>query len=381
MLSWDYPPRAVGGTAAHVSGLSRSLARAGHDVVVLTPQTGRAAPDEIVEGVRVVRAVTDLPWLPPEDRVAAVASANHQITKMRGQLGDWQPDVVHAHDWTMAWAADSLAELGQAPLVVTFHGTERGRRGGEVPAGQPSAINSVEAWLAYQASELICLSDFMSQQVIDDFELPPDRVTKVPNGISIDQWAPPSAHPPAREPLVVAWGRVMYEKGFQVLAGAMSRLRHRVPDIRCVIAGRGPYLAELQLQIDVEGVGDLITLAGFAPPSELRSLLHRAGCVVIPSLYEPYGVVALEAMAAGAPVVLARTGGLAEIVGGTDAGLQFEPGNRDALGDAVAEVLLNPTTAGQLQLGATELLRQRYSWGAIARATVGVYERARRPTQ
>ncbi len=112
-----------------------------------------------------------------------------------------------------------------------------------------------------------------------------------------------------------------------------------------MIAGRGSYLPELQTQIDVEGVSDLVQLAGFVPDDELRALLHRAGCVVIPSLYEPFGIVALEAMAAGAPSIVARTGGLAEIVDGTDAGLLFEPGNPNDLATASQQVLTAPDEA------------------------------------
>ena len=372
MLSWEYPPGAVGGTAAHVVDLARSLARTGHDVVVLTVQPAGTASDEAVEGVRVLRASVELPWLPGDNTVAQAASANHQIAKLRRLLGDWRPDIVHAHDWKVAWAADTLADLGRVPLVVTFHGTERGRHGGEVPPGTPSAINSVEAWIAYRSTGIICLSDFMAEQVIDGFELPPSQVIRVPNGMSVERWAPDQSAP-AREQLVVAWGRVAYEKGFQVLAGAIGRLRHRVPGIRCVIAGRGPYLAELQLQIDVEGVGDLVHLAGFMPGHELRRLLHRAGCVAIPSLYEPYGFVALEAMAAGAPIVAARTGGLSEIIAGTNAGLLFSPGNRDELADLIAEVLNSPENGGRLQFEAGELLREHYSWGAVARQTLSAY--------
>jgi glycogen synthase len=373
MLSWEYPPGAVGGTAAHVVDLSRSLVRAGHEVVVLTVQPPGTVTDETVEGVRILRASVELPWLPGDDTVAQAASANHQIAKLRRLLGDWRPDVVHAHDWKVAWAADTLADLGRAPLIVTFHGTERGRHGGEVPPGAPSAVNSVEAWIAYRSAGIICLSDFMAEQVIDGFELPPSQVIRVPNGMSVERWAPDESSP-AREQLVVAWGRVAYEKGFQVLAGAIGRLRHRVPGIRCVIAGRGPYLAELQVQIDVEGVGDLVQLAGFMPGHELRRLLHRAGCVAIPSLYEPYGFVALEAMAAGAPIVAARTGGLSEIIAGTDAGLLFSPGNRDELADLIADVLNSPDNAGRLQFEAGELLREHYSWGAVARQTLSAYQ-------
>ena len=84
-----------------------------------------------------------------------------------------------------------------------------------------------------------------------------------------------------------------------------------------MIVGRGTYLPELQSQIDIAGVGNLIEVPGYLPDDDLRAVIHRAGCVVIPSLYEPFGVVALEALAGGAPLIVADTGGLAELVGGT----------------------------------------------------------------
>jgi glycogen(starch) synthase len=171
---------------------------------------------------------------------------------------------------------------------------------------------------------------------------------------------------------------VQYEKGFQVLVRAMAALRQRRPDVRCVIAGRGSYLAELQTQIDVEGVSDLVELTGFVPDDELRAVLRRASCVVIPSLYEPFGIVALEGMAAGAPTVVARTGGLAEIIDGTGAGLLFEPGNHHDLADRIADVLGDPHLGASMRSNAAALLERTYTWSAIADATMQVYRHAGR---
>jgi glycogen(starch) synthase len=376
MLSWEYPPLVIGGISAHVEGLAQAMARAGHEVVVLSLHHQDVADDTTVDGVRIVRARTDLPWIPDHDLVARMASANHQLVQLKTQLGTWRPDVVHAHDWLVAWAGDTLKALWDVPLVATIHATERGRHGGHLPPGPPATINAAEWWLTYQAREVICCSKFMAREVVDGFELPLDKLHLVPNGVDPQLWAPPAGPRPAREPLVLAWGRVQYEKGFQVLASAMGLLRHKVPGIRCVIAGRGSYLPELQMQIDVEGVSNLVHLAGFVPDDELRKLLHRAGCVVIPSLYEPFGIVALEAMAAGAPTIVARTGGLAEIVEGTNAGLVFEPGSRDQLAALIEQVLTEPVTAARLAEQAARLLTERYSWDAIAASTVKVYEQA-----
>lgn len=381
MLTWEYPPLVVGGIAAHVDGLSRALVRSGHDVVVLSfHHEGHAASatvphDTVVDGVRVLRAETRLPWLPDEAPVARMASGNHQLVQLMSHLGEWRPDVVHAHDWLVAWAGDTLKSLLGVPLVATVHATERGRHGGHLPPGLPAEINSVEWWLTYQARTVIACSRFMVREVIDGFELPPEKVHLVPNGIDVEQWADPGrqASTDPSEQLVVAWGRIQYEKGFQVLAQAVAHLRYRHPNMRCVVAGRGSYLPELQTQIDMEGVGDVMQLAGFVPDDELRSLLRRAACVVIPSLYEPFGIVALEGMAAGAPTIVARTGGLAEIVEGTDAALLFEPGNHHQLAELVDSVFHDAAGARALTERASHLLRSTYTWDAIAESTVGVY--------
>ncbi len=378
MLSWEYPPLVVGGIAAHVEGLATAMHRAGHEVVVLSlHHEGLGEPtlesDSTADGVRVLRADATLPWLPADNLVARMASANHQLVQLAAQLGAWQPDVVHAHDWLVAWAGDTLKALFDVPLVATIHATERGRHGGHLPPGLPGEINSVEWWLTYQAREVIACSRFMVREVVDGFELPPEKVHLVPNGVDVARWAASAPVDIPREPLVVAWGRVQYEKGFQVLARAIGELRHRVPGIRCVIAGRGTYLPELQTQVDIEGVGDLVQLAGFMPDAELKALLSRAACVVIPSLYEPFGIVALEGMAAGAPTIVARTGGLAEIVDGTNAGALFEPGNHHELADRIAEVWADPNAAAHLRSNAADLLRLTYTWDAIAVTTVDVY--------
>lgn len=371
------------------------MARAGHDVAVLTIASSDRDDDTVDHGVRVLRAHIDLPWMPDDHEVGLAASANNQlvalVSRLSRTLDNWRPDVVHNHDWRTAWAGDTLATLFRCPLVTTLHGTERGRHGGHVPIGTPEAVNSIENWIAWRADRVVCSSRFMVREVVDCFEIDGSHIVLIPNGVDPREWAPdgpvsghdsghepghesghePGSHDP--EPLVLAWGRVQYEKGFQVLVQAMGMMRGRVPGVRCIIAGRGPYLAELQSQIDIEGVGDIVHLAGYVPDDELRTLLHTAGCVVIPSLYEPFGIVALEAMAAGAPVVVSRTGGLAEIIDGTNAGLTFEPGQPNDLARLVELVLTDDDTRQRLRTSSIETLRNRYSWDAIASTTVEMY--------
>lgn len=377
MLSWDYPPGTAGGIAAHVDGLAHALADAGQEVVVITrshPLAGSAG-DSDPGGVRVVRADVDMPWLSAGSELARTASANHALVVRSGELGEWRPDVVHAHDWQVAWAADVLAARYGVPLVTTLHGTERGRHGGHLPPGEPTDINSVEWWLAFRSARVVTSTKLMVREIVGGFELDPARVTRIPNGIDPAWWRSGDHDriDPDRPALILTWGRVRFEKGYQVLARAISTLRARRNNIECIIAGRGSYLPELQSQLDIEGVSDIVTLPGFLSDHELRAAIHRAACVVIPSLYEPFGVVALEALAGGAPLIVADTGGLAELVGGTGSALLFEPGNAEQLAERIDQLLGDPEGADRMRRAGAELLEATYTWDAIAARTRDVY--------
>lgn len=379
MLSWEFPPLVVGGISPHVEGLSAALVRAGHEVVVLTLHHPEAPDDAVVNGVRVLRAHHDLPWLPEDNFLARMASTNHQLVQLVARLGDWRPDVVHAHDWLVAWAGDTLRALMHAPLVATMHATERGRNGGHVPAyGQPAGINATEWWLTYQARDVICCSGFMVEEVIGAFGLPRSKVHMVPNGVDAALWAPPTPAPARGGDghLLVTWGRVQFEKGFHTAIEAVARLRAEMPSVRLVVAGRGSYLPDLQELAARLGVSDAVQFSGFVPDDDLRAMLHHASAAIIPSLYEPFGIVALEALAAGAPLVAASTGGLAEILEGTGAAQMFPPGDVGALADRLRTLLTDPVLAMTSSAAGTALVHQRYGWDAIAAATASVYETA-----
>jgi glycogen(starch) synthase len=379
MLAWEYPPRVVGGLAPAVAGLSGALVRAGHEVCVLSLHEPTVDDDAVIDGVRVLRARTDLPWLPADDFVVQMASANHHLVQLIASLDGWTPDIVHAHDWLVAWAGDTLKALYRVPLVATIHATEKGRNHGFVPAGQPAAINAIEWWLTYQARQVIACSQFMVNEVLDAFAPPPDKVHMVPNGVDAHAWAPPDPPPPRGDdgPLVVSWGRVQYEKGFQTLLEATARVRWDIPGLHVVIAGRGSHLDALRQQAEHLGLQGTVTFSGFVPDDELRDLLHRCSCAVIPSLYEPFGMVALEALAAGAAVIASTAGGLGEVLRDTGAAALFEPGDVDALADTMRHVLTDPAMSAALRADAPPLIA-RYTWDAIAARTVPVYEAAMR---
>ncbi len=377
MVSWEYPPLVVGGLAAHVHGLATAMARAGHEVVVLTRAHPYAPDDAELEGVRVLRAHVDLPWVPADNPLAQVISGNHQLAQLGAAILPWQADVVHAHDWLGAWAGDTLREAYKVPFVATVHATELGRHQGHLTSSTSEAINATEWWLTYQAQRVICCSGFMVEEVVRSFQLPRDKIVMVPNGVDPTRFAAPDVVRAGSEaPLLVSWGRLEYEKGFQTLIGAVARLLGRRPTLRCAIVGRGTYSEELRGVARGLGVEGAVQFAGFVSDEELVRLLNEATCAVIPSLYEPFGIVALEAVSAGAPLIAAESGGLREVLSGTDAGLLFPPGNADALAAAVDRMLTEPGLAAKCQAAGSELVRTRYSWDAIAASTIELYEEA-----
>ena len=392
MLSWEYPPVLVGGLGRHVHALAEAMARGGHEVTVLTRHPGPADQtpvpvpcDEVVGGVRVVRAVEDPLLLRFEDELLAWAMAlNHALTRAGLALGEQAaPEVVHAHDWLVAHAAATLKHHLGVPLVATLHATEAGRHQGWLPGPLNRSIHSVEWWLTYEARRVVACSGYMRWEVTRLFDLPPDKVDVVPNGVDPRPWRPaPDRVAAARRrwagdgPLAVFSGRLVYEKGVQDLLAAVPRLRRRHPGFRLVVAGRGPSAGELEDLARRLRLGRAVTFAGFVPDAELAALVAAADCAVVPSRYEPFGLVALEAAAAGTPVVSTDAGGLPEFVQHRRTGLTVPAGDPAALADAVGELLADEVLARRLARLARALLRRDHSWAQVAARTAEVYAQA-----
>jgi len=384
MLSWEYPPLLVGGLGRHVHALAEAMARGGHAVTVLTRHAAGLPYDEVVGGVRVVRVPEDPTLLSfTDDLLAWTMALNHALTRAGlAVCAEAPPDVVHAHDWLVAHAATTLKHHLGVPLVATLHATEAGRHQGWLPGPMNRAIHSVEWWLTYEARRVIACSAYMGWEVTRLFELPAEKVDVVPNGVDAARWQPgPEQAAAARRrwagdgPLLAYGGRLVHEKGVQDLLAALPRLRRRHPGLRLVVAGTGPAADELRAQARRLRLGRAVAFAGFVPDADLAALVAAADCAVVPSLYEPFGLVALEAAAAGTPAVAADVGGLAEIV---EPSLRFPPGDVAALAARVDAVLADQVLARRLVRRARERLAAEHAWPRIAARTVETYTLAAR---
>ena len=384
MLSWEYPPVVVGGLGRHVHALSVALADAGHDVVVVARHPAGTDAEthpttlEHVEGVRVLRVAEDPPHLEfVRDLVAWTLGLGHAMLRAAAVLlRDWTPDVVHAHDWLVAHGAIGLADLTGAPLVATIHATEAGRHGGWLSQPLNQQVHSVEWWLARRADAVVTCSQAMRAEVSGLFDLDPDGVTVVHNGIDATGW--PHARTVADGPPTLLYlGRLEWEKGVHDLVAALPAIRRAHPGTRLLVAGTGSCSDWLAERARAARVRRSVRLLGHVDDATLRDLLASADAAVLPSRYEPFGITALEAAAAGAPLVASRAGGLGEVVVDGVTGLSFAPGDVPGLAAAVVRCLDDPTAARTRADAARARLDTDFAWPAIAAETAALYAAVR----
>jgi glycogen(starch) synthase len=383
ILSWEYPPLIEGGLARHVRKLAEALVDLDIDVHVLT-RGGEESPAEEQAGGVTIHRIRE-PKRPTDlgEFVAWVERMNSDMLAAGVELGDrFSFDLVHGHDWLVANACDHLAKRFGAPLVTTIHATEHGRHQGWVDKHPQSYIHGVERWITNRSDHVIACSYYMREQIADIFGVEGERVSVIPNGIDPRDLQPQDPAELRRlrlefadpdQKLVLLVGRLVYEKGFQLALEAMPGVIERVPGTRFLVAGSGTHEAELRRQAEGLGLMEQGTFLGWIGDDVLHSLYPIADICVVPSIYEPFGLVALEAMASGCPCLVADTGGLREVVPHEEAGLRFRARDPEALAEMAVRVLGDEQLGERLVSEGLEHIR-RFDWADIAEQTAGVYE-------
>jgi glycogen synthase len=391
MVSWEYPPVVIGGLGRHVHHLSTALAAAGHDVVVLsrrptgTDPSTHPSSDDISEGVRVVAAAQD----PHEfsfstDMMAWTLAMGHAMIRAGLSLKQqhtnraWRPDVVHAHDWLVAHPAIALAEFYDVPTVSTIHATEAGRHSGWVSGAISRQVHAIESWLVRESDSLITCSASMRDEISELFGPGLAEIAVIRNGIHADRWPFAPRRPRTGPPELLYVGRLEYEKGVHDLIAALPRIRRTHPGTTLTIAGDGTQQDWLVEQARKHRVLKAVTFAGRLDHDELLAVLHRADVAVLPSHYEPFGLAALEAAAAGTPLVTSNIGGLGEAVIDGQTGLSCPPRDVTRLAAAVRAALDDPDAAQRRARAARDRLTSDFDWRTVAEETAQVYLAAKR---
>jgi glycogen synthase len=386
VLSWEYPPVIEGGLARHVRKLVEGLVRQGVAVDVLTRASdhgagnGLPSPDEI-DGLTVHR-VREPSWPRDLDRfVAWVQRMNDDMLAAGEALAQESSyDLIHGHDWLVAHASAALADRLEVPYVTTVHATEHGRHQGWVADPPQSHIHAVERWMAQRADAVIVCSYYMRGHVADIFDIEERRIAVIPNGVDPNDLRPSGDLQAMRrefaaphEKLVLLVGRLVYEKGFQLALDALPAVIEQVGDVRFLVAGSGTHEAELRSQAERLGLCEHGIFLGWIGDDVLHSLYRIADLCVVPSIYEPFGLVALEAMASGCPCIVADTGGLREVVPvGERVGLRFNGGDPEHLGVMIERLLVDDQLRDRLVTEASEHVLS-FDWDDIAQRTRGIY--------
>ena len=382
MLTWEYPPRVVGGISRVVHDLSKTLIKDGHEVTVITYKDGDVPYFEDDKGVKVYRV--DNYMINPNNFIDWVMQLNFSMVAKANEIiaKEGEFDVIHAHDWLVANAAKTLKQSYNIPLVSTIHATEAGRNSGIHDETQ-RYINDTEWMLTYESSEVVVNSNYMKGELQRLFGLPYEKINVVANGVNMNLFSGIDRDYDFRrryamdnEKIILFMGRLVYEKGIQHLIAAMPKILSGYNDTKLVIAGTGGMLDELREQAKALGIENKVYFAGYMNGKDVQKMYKAADISVFPSTYEPFGIVALEAMLAENPVVVSDIGGLNEIVEHRKNGMKSYTGNANSIADSILELLYDHKLCSEIVKKAKNKVRNEYNWSKIAQDTHFTYQKA-----
>lgn len=396
ILTNEYPPHVYGGAGVHVEYLTRELVRLDegrHQVAVV------CFGDQSIERENLtVHGVQPRFHFPTHDpRHAKFLDTMLRDLVVAGTVE--QADIVHCHTWYSHLAGCLLKQLVGAKLVLTTHSLEPHRPWKVEQLGTAyNASTWVEATAYRNADGVIAVSESMRQDVHDLYGVSDDRIRVIHNGIDLDQYRP--THDPEvlarygidpRMPMVLFVGRVTRQKGIIHLVNAIKSIR---PGVQVVLCAGAPDTKEIGDEMAAcverarrEAEDPIIWIQQILPKDDVIALYSHASVFVCPSVYEPFGIINLEAMACGTPVVASKVGGIPEIVVPDETGLlvpfevrtpnDSEPRDPEAfardLSAAINRLLADPDRLDSMGRAARERVEDRFGWRAIARETLDFY--------
>jgi alpha-maltose-1-phosphate synthase len=378
MLSREYPPHVYGGAGVVVDELSRALARrVGVEVRCFGDQQIQGPPLRVrgyAPPAEIARAAGTLRHRPVLEALAVdVAMAAEPV----------EADVVHSHTWYAAFGGVLVRAIFRIPLVVTLHSLEPLRPWKEHQLGAGYDMSTrLEREAVEEAERVIAVSEQMRTDILAHFTVRPERVVVLHNGVDADSFRRTERHDALARlgvapPYVLFVGRISEQKGIFHLLEAARRLPAGVQLVLCAAAPDTPEL-ERRLATEVAGRPNVRWINAMVQRDDVVQLYSHAACFACPSVYEPFGLINLEAMACGTPVVASAVGGIPEVVVDGETGLLVPAGDPGVLTAALGRVIADPGFGARLGGAGRRRVEERFSWERIAGRTVDVYEDARR---
>ena len=403
MLGWELPPTISGGLGVACAGLGQALARAGHDVLFLMPQEPGGP---IAGGMRPVRVpmppgpVAGGYALPYPGEAGTLFSAYGPYAVWNADrsantptpgcyspraVPDWAKwvtaafadsaqrvadrfefDLIHCHDWLTFPAGLAIQRRCGKPLAIQIHSLETDRNA----AFPNAAIREIEAVGIEAANAVIAVSRYCRDRIVREFGVPANRVEIVHNGVQSARFSRTAGmESRSAAPTVLFLGRVTRQKAPAVFVRAAVQVRNAVPDVRFVVAGSGDRLDAVRRSVDDLGIADAFTFMGAVPWADVPALFGSVDVLAMPSISEPFGLVALEAAAAGVAVVLSEAAGVREIL---PAAPTVAPFDAVGLAQRVIEMLHDPDLLNRSR-AANRKAARRATWDVAATRLETVY--------
>ncbi len=396
MFGWEFPPFNSGGLGTACFGLTRALSIQNVSVLFALPnRMDISAPflklkfaDDFLPGVS-FSAINSIlkPYVTSElyQKIRAGESNHYGLSLMEevnlyalraGELAaEEEFDVIHAHDWLSFGAGIEARRVSGRPLVVHVHATEFDRTGG---GGVNQAVYAIEKQGLQEADRVIAISNFTKRMVVEHYAIDPQKVTVVHNGIDP---AVPSAQADLRlaelqalktngKKIVLFVGRITLQKGPDYFVRAAAKLSRLYPDTYFVFAGSGDMETQIMREVAGLGLSDRVIFAGFLRGADLEALYRAADLFVMPSISEPFGLTALEAIQNGTPAVLSKQSGVSEVI---QHALKVDFWDTDAMVNAIAGVLEYRSLTETLRENASREL-PFVSWQRAAQACISIYQ-------
>ncbi|HEY7041477.1 MAG TPA: glycogen synthase [Methylomirabilota bacterium] len=375
LLSREYPPHVYGGAGVVVDHLSRALARRASVEVRCFGDNERDGRNLTVHGYSSWERLaggTEAPYAPALEALSVgLAMARDPVSA----------DVVHTHTWYVGLGGMLVQSIHGLPLVVTLHSLEPLRPWKADQLGTGYQVSSWAERLAVErADRVIAVSAQMRADILANFRVDPERVVVLHNGVDAQAFVRTERREAlerhgVREPYALFVGRISEQKGiFQLLEAA----RELPEGVQLVLCASSPDTPELlaRLQAAVSGRPQIHWINAMLPVEEVVQIYSHAAVFVCPSIYEPFGIINLEAMACGTPVVASRVGGIPEVVVDGETGWLVEPGDSGALARALRTALADPQRARRMGEAGRRRVEAHFSWDRIAALTMDVYQQA-----
>ena len=375
MLSREYPPNVYGGAGVVVDHLSRALSRRASVEVRCFGSVERSEADLRVRGYA---PWSELGGSPEARHAAALQALSVDLAMARDPIA---ADVVHAHTWYVSFAGLLVQALADIPLVVTLHSLEPLRPWKAEQLGAGYQISSwVERTAVESAARVIAVSAQMRADILANFRVDPQRVRIVHHGVDAEAFRRTErrdalARHGIDRPYVLFVGRISEQKGIFTLLEAADAFAGDALLVLCASSPDTPSI-EARLAAAVAGRPHVRWINAMLPVHEVVELYSHARAFVCPSVYEPFGLINLEAMACETPVIATRVGGIPEVVVDDETGWLVPPGDAAALAGAVRRLLADPERAPRFGRAGRRRVEEHFSWAVIAERTLEVYREA-----